>query len=406
MSTSTGLATLPCLVMGTLGLAVSLGCSSGSSGMSGTPTPMGAPDASTPGPEGGSPRADAKLDSADGATSPADSGSNADHATSSDASAPALPLGTLTVTAPNVPCTGNPGAGATCMSVSVACPGAPDIDATIAVVEPPGGSPKGTIVGHAGGAGTGYFNGGPEGKGFAEAYSGNGFRFVEVKWSSDWASGVGSIKTAACRPATAFDWVYKNIHGKSTTRGFCGTGTSGGSAALSYSLTAYGLKSEWDYMLLGAGPAPARIDYGCDPSLYTGPARNLCPGLTSAPYAYVPGVMKIADGWEGTSSCGSESPSSADLTKWSADSVAAPGSDFDYPETGVSFWFCLTTPNETTGQGSFLIDQMSPAGGPPDVHCYGGSASPSVCQNEYVFEDPNAFSAAVSEMTSKCVPNH
>jgi hypothetical protein len=323
-----------------------------------------------------------------------------------DAGLAGLPLGTLTVTAPSVTCTGNPGTGATCMSVSVSCPGAPDIAATIAVVEPAGGAPSGTIVGHAGGAGTGYFNGGPEGKGFAEAYTAKNFRFVEIAWANDWASGVGSIRTAACRPATAFHWMYENIHGGSRTAGFCGTGTSGGSAALTYSLATYGLKSEWDYMLVGAGPAPSRIDYGCDPSLYTGSPRNLCPTLTDAPFDYTTGVTSIADGWEGTSTCGKPSPSSANIAKWKADSVAAPGGDFAYPQTGMSWWFCLTTPNETTGQGSFLIDQVEPLGGPADVHCYGGSSSPSVCQNEYVFADPNAFSAAVDEMTTKCVPNH
>jgi hypothetical protein len=366
--------------------------------------PYATPDAAAPMREASAP--DVKVGSDAKPPEPVESGSTTD-APSADGGAPALPLGTLTVTAPSVTCTGNPGTGATCMTVSVSCPDVPDITATIAIVEPSGGSPRGTIVGHAGGAGTGFFNGGPEGKGFAESYTAKNFRFVEIAWANDWASGVGSIKSAACRPATAFHWMFENIHGGKKTAGFCGTGTSGGSAALTYSLTAYGLKSDWDYMLVGAGPAPARIDYGCDPSLYTGSPRDLCSGLPAAPYAYVPGVAKIADGWEGTSSCGSMSkPSAADITKWSSDSVAAPGSDFDYPQTGMSWWFCLTTPNETTGQGSFLIDQVTGLGGSPDVHCYGGSASPSVCQNEYVFEDPNAFSAAVDEMDAKCVPNH
>jgi hypothetical protein len=377
---------------------------------SGTPAhgapPEGQSDASNPSSDASASSRDGRVVSDASPTRSPDSSSTSEPDAISDGGAPALPLGTLTVTAPSVTCTGNPGAGATCMSVSVSCPGIPDIDATIAVIEPSGGAPKGTIVAHAGGSGTGYFNGGPEGSGFAAAYTAKNFRFVQIEWATDWASGEGSIKTAACRPATAFQWMFENIHGASRTAGFCGTGTSGGSAALTYSLAAYGLKSVWDYMLVGAGPAPARIDYGCDPSLYTGPPPDLCPTLKNAPYTYVPGVAKIANGWEGTSSCGSKGASSADIAKWSADSVAAPGADFDYPQTGMSWWFCLTSPNETTGQGSFLIDQVHPQGGPPDVHCYGGSSSPSVCQNEYVFEDPGAFSAAVDEMTAKCVPNH
>jgi hypothetical protein len=378
-------------------------CSSASGGSadpggSSTDPRDGSADGSAPTPDAGARANDAKA-AGDIST---DSMDGADPATEAG---PALPLGTLSVTDPSATCTGSPGEGATCMTVSVSCPGISTIDATIAVIEPSGGSPAGTIVAHAGGAGTGYFNGGPEGKGFAAAYTAKSFRFVQIAWANDWASGVGSIKSAACRPATAFQWIFDNVHGKSTTKGFCGTGTSGGSAALSYSLAAYGMKSVWDYMLLGAGPAPARIDYGCDPSLYKGPARDLCAGLPSAPFAYVPGVATIADGWEGTSSCGKPA-SSSDIAKWSADSVAAPGADFDYPQTGASFWFCLTTPNETTGQGTFLIDQLHTQSGTPDVHCYGGSPAPSPCQNEYVFEDPNAFNAAVDDMTTKCVPNH
>ncbi len=345
--------------------------------------------------DGRAPAGDASADAAGDEAAPAP-----------DSGATALPLGTLSVTNPSVSCPPGVGAmGASCMSVTVSCPMAPDIDATIAVALP-AGTAKGTIVGHAGGAGTGWFAGGPEGKGFGVAYPEAGFRFVQIAWQNDWASGTGSIKAAACRPATAFRWMFDHIHGGSTTTGFCGTGTSGGSAAMSYSLTAYGLSDVWDYMLLGAGPAPARIDYGCDPSLYTGPARDLCPELTNAPYAYVPGVAKIADGWEGTMSCGLSGASSADIAKWASDSVAFPGADLTYPKTGMSFWFCTSMPNETTGQGSFLIDALKPKNVTPDVHCYGGPTSPSPCTNEYVFQDPKAQSAAVTEMTANCVANH
>jgi hypothetical protein len=317
-----------------------------------------------------------------------------------DAGTASLPLGTVTVTAPSVTCTGNPGAGSTCMTISVSCPGIADIDATVAVAEPTG-TPIGTIVAHAGGAGTGYFNGSSAGAGFTASYTANHFRFVQIAWASDWAqSGVG-IKEAACRPATAFHWMFEQIHGGSHTSPFCGTGSSGGSAAIMNSMAHYGLEETFDYLVVAAGPAPARIDYGCEPSLYTGPALNLCPLLTNAPYAYVPGVASIADSWEGTSTCGQTSPPAANVAKWASDSVWSPGGDYDYPQTGISYWFCVTTPNETTGQGKFLIDQLHPKNDPLDVHCYSG-----ICQSEQVFEDPTAFSDAVSEMTTNCVPNH
>jgi hypothetical protein len=319
-----------------------------------------------------------------------------------DAGGNALPLGTVTVTAPTVACPGNPGAGSTCMSISVSCPGIPTIAATVAVAEPAGGSPRGTIVAHAGGAGTGFFNGSAAGADFASAYTSNNLRFVQIAWGADWAQtgGVG-IKSAACRPATAFQWMFTQIHGGSHTSPFCGTGSSGGSAAIMHSMAHYGLKNTFDYLVVAAGPAPARIDYGCDPTLYKGPALNLCPLLTSAPYAYVPGVQNISDSWEGTTSCGSANPSASNIAKWNNDSVWSPDGDYNYPQTGISYWFCVTTPNETTGQGKLLIDQLRPKNNPLDVHCYSG-----VCQSEAVFEDPSAFNLAVSEMTANCVPNH
>lgn len=55
----------------------------------------------------------------------------------------------------------------------------------------------------------------------------------------------------------------------------------------------------------------------------------------------------------------------------------------------------------STGQGTFLIDQVIPKNAPPDVNCYSGT-----CQSEAVWQDPAAFSTTESEMLAECVPNH
>jgi hypothetical protein len=322
--------------------------------------------------------------------------------TPGDAGVTVLPLGTLTVTDSGVQCLGGAGVGASCMNVKVSCPGLPDLFGMIAVAEPTG-SARGTIVTHTGGSGVGFFAAGAAGKGTEQALTKAGYRFVQLSWDTDWAS-TGDIKKAACRPATVFQWVFDNVHGGSRSTGFCGIGSSGGTAALSYSLAAYGMKGSFDYAMLLAGPTPARIDYGCDPSSYTGGPRSLCPLLTNAPWMYTPGVQSIADGWTGTHTCGGAA-GAGDIAAWQADQLLSAGDDFDYPQTGLSFWYCVSTPNESTGQATFFIDQVHPRN-VPDVNCYAGPVDAGGCENEYVLQDSAAFAAAMSEMEASCVPHH
>jgi hypothetical protein len=294
------------------------------------------------------------------------------------------------------------------MTATVMCPNEPDISVTIADVEPKG-TPIGTIVAHDGGSGTGFYNGNTMStNNFSGSLTAKNYRFVQVAWASDWATTGKGIKQAGCRPATVFQWIFDNIHEQSKTTGFCAMGQSGGAAAVLYSIAAYGLKDEWDYLQLAAGPTPARLDYGCDPSLYTGGPRNLCPLLTSAPYQYdyvasgSSSIDSIVDGWEGTSTCNGTSPPAADIAMWASDSLLSPGDDLDYPQTSMSFWYCVSTPNMSTGQGSFFIDQAQPKNNLADaVNCYSGT-----CTSEEVFEDSTAFDLAVTDMTQNCVPNH
>ncbi len=340
----------------------------------------------------------AAPDSGSGSATP-DGGGGSDAGSSN-----ALPLGSVTVTQATIACPKSAAPGATCMSLSVACPDIPDLAVTIAEVAPTG-TPKGTIVSHDGGSGTGFYNGntGDPSRGFAQSLSAKGYRYVQVAWADDWASTGKGIKTAGCRPATLFRWIFDNVHGGSRTTGFCAQSASGGTAAVLYSIAAYGLKDVWDYLQLAAGPTPARLDYGCDPSLYSGGARDLCPQLTDAPWQYEsPGssIVSIADGWEGTTTCDAASPPAGDVDKWASDSLISTGDDLDYPQTTMTYWYCVTTPNMSTGQASFFIDAAH-AKNPAEVNCYTGT-----CASEEVFQDAGAFDLAVQEMTADCVPNH
>jgi hypothetical protein len=346
----------------------------------------------------------------DAAAATSDSGSldasTSDASTSDGGIATGLPLGTLTVTNSMSTCPPHAAPGAACMTANVMCTGEPDIAVTIADVEPTG-TPIGTVVAHDGGTGTGYYNGNTgTANAFSKSLTAKGYRYVQVAWAADWATTGKGIKQAGCRPATVFRWIFDNIHGGSKTAGFCGMGASGGTAAMLYSIASYGLKDVWDYLQLAAGPTPARIDYGCNPSSYTAGARNLCPQLTDAPWQYnhvatgSSSIVSIVNGWEGTSSCDNPSPPAADIATWSSDSLVSSSSDLNYPQTTMSFWYCVTDPNMSTGQGSFFVDQVHPKNS-AEVNCYAGS-----CQDEEVFQDTTAFDLAVTDMTNNCVPNH
>jgi hypothetical protein len=305
-----------------------------------------------------------------------------------------LSLGTVTVLG-SVTCPGGAPKGASCTSINVSCRGIPDLTATLSEALPTG-TPKGTIILHSGSGGTTFLN-----SGFGSAYIGDGFRVVQLAWTTDWedTGGLG-LRSASCRGATVFKYVFDNIHGKDRTTGFCAQGTSGGGAAIAYSLTQYGLANFFDYVVIAAGPGVARMDYGCDKALYTGGPLNLCSEITNAPYTYFSGGK--VNGWENTTSCGAKAPLSSDIKKWAADSIVAPGANFTYPKTAMSWYFCATPPvNNSTGEGKFLIERVVPKNNPPDVSCYSG-----VCQGEAVWQDPNAFNATQNEMIAQCVPNH
>ncbi len=335
-----------------------------------------------------------------GGTSASGGGTNGSGGgTTSDAGIVVRPLGTVTVTQQTATCAPGAGTGATCMAVSITCPDVPDLAATLAIAEP-SGTAKGTIIAHAGGDGTGYFSAGEAGKKFNTDFTAAGFRYVQIAWASPgWATG-GNIKASGCRPATLFKWVFDNLHIGAHAKPFCGISSSGGTAAVTYSMTSYGLKDTFDYLVMAAGPTPSRIDYGCEPRLYSGPARDLCPLLPDAPWTYDMGVSTIADGWTATHSCGKDAGTASDIQTWHDDSLLSDGDDLTYPQTGMSFWYCTTTPNESTGMATFYIDAVHPKV-TPDVNCYAGT-----CTDEYVFDDANAHALALTEMNAGCVVNH
>ncbi len=314
--------------------------------------------------------------------------------TVAEASQSASLLGRVTVLGPAT-CPPNATQGAACTSVSVSCPKVPDLTAVLGEAFPTA-TAKGTIILVNGGGGTTFFN-----NGFADAYLNDGFRVVQLAWTTDWedTGGVG-VKSGACRGATLFRYVFYTVQGGDRSGGFCAQGSSGGGAAIVYALAHYRLSDYFDYVAIGAGPGVSRMDYGCDRALYKGPALNLCPLVTSAPYTYASGVK--VDNWETTTTCHDQVPLQSDIDKWAADSLVSTGGNYSYPKTAMSWFFCATPPvNNSTGQGKFMIDQVLPKNAPPDVNCYSGA-----CKGEAVWQDKVAFNTTHTEMLTQCVPNH
>lgn len=305
-----------------------------------------------------------------------------------------LPLGTVDVLGAAT-CPSGAARGATCHSINVLCPGLPDLTAILAQALPTG-TAKGTIILMNGGGGTTFLN-----SNFGNDYLDDGFRVAQLAWTTDWedTGGIG-LKSAACRNATVFKFIFNKVQGGSRTTAFCGQGSSGGGGALTYSLAHYGLANYFDYVIVAGGPGVARVDYGCDGSLYTGPPLNLCPLQTNAPYVYTyPGNVNL---WENTTTCLASNPPQVDIDRWASDSVLSTGGNFSYPKTSMSFYVCVTPPvNNTAGQAKLLIEQVVPKNSPPDVSCYSG-----ICKGEAVWQDPAAFSATRADMLSHCVPNH
>ena len=193
------------------------------------------------------------------------------------------PLGTAQGSAINCPnfSGGLPNSGSTCYQVNTSCPGMADF-AVYLKVNQPTGTPLGTVMFGTGTGGSAlydndppdFFNGTTNG-GLAVVQSvlNAGFTTVQVTFGSPftdqtpdgWLTGPGGIRRAACRYATAAQWVYQNIHNSNTSAPLCATGNSGGSGAIGYALNDYGMDSIFSFVETTSGPPMSRLDLGCAP---------------------------------------------------------------------------------------------------------------------------------------------
>jgi hypothetical protein len=219
--------------------------------------------------------------------------------------------GTATATALSS-CSADPGGvPGNCWGLNVSCPNITAFfpyDATVKVTAPSGQS-LGTVIFITGGGGSlyydSYFTYGAQ---VIDSVVDAGFTAVQIVFDNPvagWLTGPagdgnGPI-SLACLPATAMEWVYYNARTSDTP--LCATGSSGGSAALAYALSQYGVGRFLTFAEPTSGPEFSRLDYGCSPPNQTSACAVCGSGTLSDSYglpnaeAYVdPAYTGVASG--------------------------------------------------------------------------------------------------------------
>ncbi len=185
-------------------------------------------------------------------------------------------------------CPGGGLSGGTCYQINTTCDGIAPWSAYLKVNTPPG-TPLGTVIFVVGTGGSGLYDNYPDffygtnndtngGGAVVNGILTAGYTTVQVSFgapfnstntTNGWLQGPGGVRRLACRYATVANWIYNNqqVLNPSTPASapMCATGNSGGSGAIGYALTAYGLASEFAMVEPTSGPVMTRLDLGCSP---------------------------------------------------------------------------------------------------------------------------------------------
>jgi len=206
--------------------------------------------------------------------------------------------------------------GSTCYKVKTTCDQVADYDAYLKVNIPPG-TPIGTVIFGTGSGGSTLYDNSPDffytdsggvntngGLAVVQGVLNAGYTTVQVSFGAPfdntsatvngWLQGPGGVRRLACRYATVAQWAYDNIHNTNTAAPFCATGNSGGSAAIGYALSEYGLNTRFNMVELTSGPVMTRLDLGCNSQgTYNYLGSNACSGAPTD-MSYSPGASGTA----------------------------------------------------------------------------------------------------------------
>jgi hypothetical protein len=252
------------------------------------------------------------------------------------------PLGTVN-NVKTITCPGGGLSGATCQQMAIACEGVSNWNAYIKVNRPSGTS-KGVVMYGIGTGGSGLYD--TEftyGQTAVQNVLDAGFTTVQVSFGAPfttnapngWLTGPGGVRRLACRYATLAQWVDTHVL-TSSTQPLCATGNSGGSSAVAYALSNYGLDKIFSMVEITSGPPMSRLDYGC--LCQHGSASTTC-GQGDLSYCYGTGNAAIVDPAYAQPICtnavnGHPSPIAGAL--FLSDSIDGPGATTAFPKTYVN----------------------------------------------------------------------
>jgi hypothetical protein len=228
------------------------------------------------------------------------------------------PLGSAAGT--TIPCPTFSGgvAGATCYQVNTSCDAIADYSVYLKVNEPVA-TPVGTVILGTGTGGSSLYDNDPNfiangingGETVVQGVLDAGFTTVQISFGSPfnstntengWLQGPGGVRRLACRYATVADWVYKNIHNSNSSAPYCATGNSGGSGAIGYAVTEYGLASEFSLLEMTSGPVMTLLSQGCNvcgaPFIGSNPCtqtqENMCYTVSAGGTSSTAGIIDTA----------------------------------------------------------------------------------------------------------------
>ena len=278
-----------------------------------------------------------------------------------------LPLGSISGITQLPSCPTGYLPAASCFAATVSCPNTLDIQVVYGLTNPEG-VPRGMIALFSGGGGTQPYGGGSPGQNYSDTYLQAGYQIVQSSWETDWEdtsiSGGRNVRTAACRPATLLNFFHQTFY--QGNGGMCAQGTSGGSAAVAYSLSWYGSSSYLDKVELLSGPVFGDIDAGC--AVPNAPPVTVCPagqfGCEGEPWVdkpqYVLGAQIGVGRWTGHA-CQQGTTPAATNSSWKAMSIVdgINGGSFFYPRTAMAGWLCSNGVNNTAAQGESFYRNFS-----------------------------------------------
>jgi hypothetical protein len=299
-----------------------------------------------------------------------------------------------TASGSSVACAGKGISGGVCYSVALTCPNMTSVSANVKVLSPTI-TPIGTVVMTAGGGDASYYEFAP---GYGTYIVNNvvaaGFTVAETQFpgvsQNGWLEGPATDgpRSLACLYSTLVEWIYTNIHQASTSVPYCATGESGGAAAISYSLSHYGLGAIYNMVELDSGPPFGRADYGClcqgsSPVSPCGTRNKSCfgPGSTA---------QKLIEAAYGNTDCAAHT--ATDATLWDHDSISSPDASYSYPKTDVHFLFGGLDTSSAVPQGLLFANQIKTQ---KEISCV-ADASHDITQ---VLDGANQI---VSDLTSYC----